>query len=658
MKRLSYFLLAALCLSIASRAAGQPPTHLIRLEAKVSPQPVPAVDLHWVSLVPTFIVPTVTLYRSMDDTTHFSPIAISNAGSYTDTQVAGGHTYFYVAGGPRGDFSSNVASAYVGPHPGRVTGTVEGTVTDSLSGNPIPYARVLFFRPSSPILWLPQVLADSIGRYKAVLDTGTYLILCQPPAWMVMSLSPLPPYRQEWYKDAPDPSRATPVPVTEGSVTKISFDLVRFAPPPLAHIRGTVRDSSGNPLRGATVAIQSTVQAMIELSATNDMSAGTPGESMSIDGLGLLRGVIWKGVTDSSGRYDALVLAGRAYVAMAVKAGFLPQFYDHKSNPLEATIIHVKGDVESVDFDLNPYRPPHLFSISGVVQDSTGVLVPSRIIVFPLRPRAAKDVVRFGYTDSLGAYAVQRLLPGKYIVFAIPFGRFAPAFYKKGAFGVIRWKEADTVAVAGDVAGIDIGVVSIHCTGVARLHGVVRVGGQPLDGVNILALAGDGTVVGYGLTDDAGAYVIDNLAAGPLTLVADCEGYTTAQQPLNVAPSDFALSWDVTLGATTSAGSQESTPHEYALLQNYPNPFNPSTRIRFTLPVASNVTVKVFNLLGQDVATLINTVLPAGEQATVWDGRDASGRSVASGVYLYRLEASGVNGGGDYTAMRKMILLK
>lgn len=658
MKRLRTFVLAALCLLIASAVVAQPPTHLIRLEAKVSPLPVPAVDLRWVSLVPTFAVPTVTLYRSMDDSLHFSPIAVSNAGSYTDTQVAGGHTYFYVAGGPLNQYSSNVVSVSVDPHPGRVTGTIDGTVTDSLTGNPIPFARLLFFRPSSPILWLPQAMADSLGNYRAVLDTGTYLVLCQPPAWMAIAMSPLPPYRQEWYKDAPDPAHATPVPVSDGSVTTVNFDLVRFTLPPLAHIRGTVRDSAGIPLRGALVAIQSTVQAMIQIAAATDPVVDDPGESMALDGMGVIRGIVWKGMTDSTGMFDATVVAGRAYIALAAKAGYIPQFYDHKSSPVDATIIHVNGNVGGIDFNLNPVRPPHLFSISGVVKDSTGVLVPSRIIVFPLRPRASTAQVGFGHTDSLGSYTVAHLLPGKYLVFALPFGHYAPAFYRKGAYGVIRWKEADTVSVAGDVAGIDVGVVGIHSTGIARLTGVASVGGAPLPGVNILALAGGGTVVGYGLTDDAGGYVIDELPSGPLTLVADCEGYTTAEHPLDVAPSDFALSWDVALGLTTSAGGQVSAPREYALMQNYPNPFNPSTRIRFTLPAASNVTITVYNLLGQDVATLVNALLPAGDQATAWNGRDGSGRVVASGIYFYRLVASGVSGGNEFTAMRKMLLLK
>jgi hypothetical protein len=658
MKRAGYFLLIVLCTaSLAGAALQSTPGALMPLEAKLIPQWPPAVELHWI-MFPTFAATQSKVYRSVDDSAHFNELAVTRGSTYTDWDVTQGHTYFYLVVEQQGAFKSNVAWVSIHPHPGRVTGMIEGTVVDSLTGSPIPFARLSFFRPSSPILWLPQVRADSIGRYKAVLDTGTYFILCQSPWWMEISMSPLPPYRQEWYKDAFAPSGATPVPVKAGSVSRIDFDLVRFALPLRAHIRGVVRDSSGNPLRGATVAIQSSVQSMIELSATGGVNTDLPGESMAFDGLGVLRGVVWKGETDSSGRYEATVVLGRAYVAMAAKAGYIPQFYDHKSNPVEATIIRVNGDVENVDFDLNPFRPPHLYSISGVVQDSTGTLVQSRIIVFPLRPRPSNTGVRFGHTDSFGAYTVPRLLPGKYLVLAVPFGRYAPAFYKKGAFGMIRWKEADTVAVSGDVSGIDIGVVRIHCTGVARLTGVVRSGGQPLGGVNILALNTGGAVVGYGLTDDAGAYAIDDLAAGTLTLIADREGYTSVDQQVNVGPSEYAVTRDFTIGSTTSAGGQESAPNEFALRQNYPNPFNPSTRISFSLPVASTVTVKVFNLLGQEIATLINGAFPAGEQVAVWNGTDAAGRGVASGVYFYRLEASGVNGGENYSAMRKMLLLK
>ncbi len=88
-------------------------------------------------------------------------------------------------------------------------------------------------------------------------------------------------------------------------------------------------------------------------------------------------------------------------------------------------------------------------------------------------------------------------------------------------------------------------------------------------------------------------------------------------------------------------------PEEFSLSQNYPNPFNPTTTIEYSLPKAGDVSLKVYNLTGQEVALLINDKMPAGNHTVSWD---ASGS--ASGVYFYRLQA------GDFVKTRKMVLLK
>jgi hypothetical protein len=97
---------------------------------------------------------------------------------------------------------------------------------------------------------------------------------------------------------------------------------------------------------------------------------------------------------------------------------------------------------------------------------------------------------------------------------------------------------------------------------------------------------------------------------------------------------------------------EANLPTEYALLQNFPNPFNPSTAIRFALPASGRVQLAVYNSLGQEVARLLDNELAAGVYTIDWDGRNASGKSVASGVYFYRLTAT------DFTKTRKMLLLK
>jgi len=96
-----------------------------------------------------------------------------------------------------------------------------------------------------------------------------------------------------------------------------------------------------------------------------------------------------------------------------------------------------------------------------------------------------------------------------------------------------------------------------------------------------------------------------------------------------------------------NAAKTENLPTEFALFQNTPNPFNPVTEISFSLPVGGEVKLEVYNILGQKVATLAEGFLEAGNHVAKWDAS-----AMASGIYLYRLEA------GEVTSSRKMLLLK
>jgi hypothetical protein len=92
---------------------------------------------------------------------------------------------------------------------------------------------------------------------------------------------------------------------------------------------------------------------------------------------------------------------------------------------------------------------------------------------------------------------------------------------------------------------------------------------------------------------------------------------------------------------------ESKIPDEYNLEQNFPNPFNPSTTIRYSLPEDSYVTLRIYNLLGEEVSTLINTQQKAGRYEINFDASQ-----LASGVYIYRLEAA------NYTASKKLMLMK
>lgn len=108
---------------------------------------------------------------------------------------------------------------------------------------------------------------------------------------------------------------------------------------------------------------------------------------------------------------------------------------------------------------------------------------------------------------------------------------------------------------------------------------------------------------------------------------------------------------------TALPGEPAALPGSFALLQNYPNPFNPGTVISYQLPARAEVSLKIFNLLGQEVRTLVNRPREAGVYRHEWDGRDAAGAAVSSGVYFYRMEARTADG-KRFNDVRKMLLLK
>jgi hypothetical protein len=123
----------------------------------------------------------------------------------------------------------------------------------------------------------------------------------------------------------------------------------------------------------------------------------------------------------------------------------------------------------------------------------------------------------------------------------------------------------------------------------------------------------------------------------------------------------FDTPWDMPLDVWSNSEKPEETapegwvsvkeipgnPQTYALEQNFPNPFNPSTKIRFSIPEQGLVTLKVFNLLGEEIATLINTEMTTGSYEA-----DFRGTEISSGIYFYTLTAD------NFISTKKMILLK
>ena len=153
-------------------------------------------------------------------------------------------------------------------------------------------------------------------------------------------------------------------------------------------------------------------------------------------------------------------------------------------------------------------------------------------------------------------------------------------------------------------------------------------------------------------------FTVNNWSASRGSITVD-----TIQHP-DYASTDYAYVnnaviykpiWKGPINVSTSAVDESDVsniPTSFELEQNFPNPFNPTTSIKFGLPTKSHVSVKVYNLLGQEITTLVNEDLSAGTHTTEWDGRDKNQTEVASGIYFYKLIA------GDFIDTKKMMLIK
>ncbi|MFQ5651981.1 MAG: carboxypeptidase regulatory-like domain-containing protein, partial [bacterium] len=151
-----------------------------------------------------------------------------------------------------------------------------------------------------------------------------------------------------------------------------------------------------------------------------------------------------------------------------------------------------------------------------------------------------------------------------------------------------------------------------------------------------------------------GEYKLGFSEPGTYVLRAYRAEYDTTTVTLTLAEGesrvqDFFLSRQPT---TSVSGGPPLVPETYRLEQNYPNPFNAGTVIRYGLPAQTHVRLKVYDMLGKEVALLLDKIQPGGQHQVRWDGRNNAGQDVPSAVYFYRIQTKGL------VQVNKMILIK
>jgi protocatechuate 3,4-dioxygenase beta subunit len=550
-------------------------------------------------------------------------------------------------------------------------GIVQGKVTDT-SGAGIKDVVLELYKTELTISTIsmpgPNFQGEGGFLFMAVTDAaGNYRIAdVDPGKYKLHALSPSRQYLSQWYDGQPTATLANVVIVNDTpAVTKVNFVLRSGVPiQQQVSVSGAVTDTLGVPIKKAQVFL---VPSDFALNTNNtiddfrnyfDMNAGK--YDCRLDGRSPQ---VLNAKVDTNGKFNISVPPG-SYIAFAEAQGYVTEYYKEQSNLLLATPIVVQQNVPvtKINFTLAPVPPVKLGSIAGNVLDSSkGVGVPARIIATRYQ-WVTTDRLNVGRcyvvdTDSLGDYSLGQLPPGTYFVFALPLGNYAPAYYSNDTANT-RWKKATPITIDGNnVSGINIYVhrIPTSVSGYTGISGVVRT-----SGVNASAIAGafvyatkNNQIAGYSITNNAGAYTIDGLAPGSYSVTVDNIGstepatstvsvsYSGTGSPIT-ATTNFSLS-----NATGVETSSAVLPEQFTLSQNFPNPFNPTTNINYTIQQPGVVTLKVYNLIGQEIQTLVNNYQTSGNYRVTFNAQNLS-----SGVYFYRLQSN------NNALMRKMILLR
>lgn len=490
-----------------------------------------------------------------------------------------------------------------------------GEVTDDETGDPLQAIVDII-----PVLgWsFRHVMTDLSGKYSATVNAGEYLVAFAARG-----------YLHEFYDNNYSIFDAEKISIEADDSLNISAALKSQVSQSKLLLSGRVTNAEGDGLK-----------ARVHLVVLNR---------------GFFRHMFRGTATDSLGYYTIPVDEGDsvAVFAEAINRNYLPEFYNDKKDFTEADKFRVSGDLNNIDFILEA-KPVYNNSVAGRVANEDGDGLRSTVTAFKLREANSMKFNRTVITDSLGNYKLENLIPGQYLLLAMPIGGYLPSFFTYDGQSTFKWREADSVVIDenSQLIGFNFNLLAVPDSGFARITGVIKDGtGKNINGAMIYALNENGSVSAYSTTDENGMFTMDNLAPGKYTLNTSKFNYDSKSETsveLDYQNNQQANVQMTMIPLTTTKGDPApEIIRDYKLFQNYPNPFNPVTTIKYQIPNAGMVTLKVYNLIGQEIATLVNSHKPVGEYTIQFD---ASGLN--SGIYFYKLNA------GNQVYTRKMIVLK
>jgi hypothetical protein len=249
-----------------------------------------------------------------------------------------------------------------------------------------------------------------------------------------------------------------------------------------------------------------------------------------------------------------------------------------------------------------------------------------------------------------GYYSLKHIVSDSLYLIAYPNEeqKFVPAYYPQG----INWKNSIKLFAYSNLSDMNMNVqrtetVSGNCVVKGRVVKTDKSVSNLKDA--FIYVKSGGNFVNYTITDGNGLYQVNVLPQGSAKVYVDRLGYSADSLSIALVSGNTYdnVNFNLSQMYVGILKNENIVPTKYSLGQNYPNPFNPRSIIRCKLPVAGNVSLKVYDITGRDVQTLVNERMNAGTYEVTFDGS-----MLNSGVYFYRLLTEG------FSETRKMVLLK
>jgi len=293
------------------------------------------------------------------------------------------------------------------------------------------------------------------------------------------------------------------------------------------------------------------------------------------------------------------------------------------------------------------------YSVSGNVkfQDNNQTVTSGSVKAFYFNPASGQILVEDSAAiQSDGSYILNNVWIGDSYIGAVPNSTTQQDYVLTYFPSTIYYQNATVLDTIGNVTGINIRVFRMSQSITQNsVNGMVNslFPVTPVKDANIYAKSGN-DFVGYATSASNGIYHLNSLPTGTLKIIVNRIGFSGDSTTVNLNKSllDSVNFYLTKLFIGVKQISSE-IPDKFLLYQNYPNPFNPSTIIKYQITESKFVSLKVFDVLGKEIANLVNEKQKAGVYETTFNAGNLS-----SGIYFYRIVA------GDYSETKKMLMIK